>query len=702
LASADSSSVQLIATHVVAVTLLIGFPASFAMPINRSRKLPQEPPTADVQRKLPAFDYDAWNEVLRAQHFFYRVDLDGKIIEASPSVQKYMGYAPRELVGRDYREVFDIDHPMRQKYLEITTAFSSQEADDLKRTVGRRADGRIAFLWSRQRDIVLDGVVFAREFMSYEATARVDTMLMLRQSERKYRRLVEGFTEDYIIYSRDAKGMITYSSPSAKKVLGYEPNELIGMYARELFVDAMLGGQVVDNFASTTERGKTLQNLRVEIKHRDGNVRILELNERPVLDVDGKLTSVEGICKDVTDEVAADRRIRDLKEDLERRVALRTEELQRMYEDLRESESRYRDVVETLNDFIVRWKPDGTRTFVNEAFARFHSLTPADLIGTSFVPTIHADDAAVFKRAMASISRENPSITYEMRVLRRDGSYPWVQWNTRAKFNEQGEVDQLQSVGRDVTQLKEAADVLRQKEAHLAHLSRLATMGEMVAGIAHEINQPLHAAKTFAEAARRNLQGGGNNKIEKAIECTGEIAQAINRTVGIIRRLRDFTRSQPFELEELSLNDVVQEAIELAAYGIRRFGVLLRLELDKDLRTTLGDRIQLEQLVVNLVMNGCEAMEQTPAEERVLTVATRAEKQRQVIVVKDAGVGVSEADMCRLFEAFYTTKPEGMGMGLVLCKSIAEAHGGELRADRNADGPGMTFTAILPNSGGKS
>lgn len=650
----------------------------------------------------PAFAYAAWLETLAGEYVFFRVNLANLIEHVTASVRPIMGYWPEDLIGKDYREIFDVQSPLREKYLEVADRFTAMDPPGLRRTVGRRRDGRLAFLHLRQREAIAKHGLEGREFLVEDMTFRVETLLTLRQSERKYRRLVEGLRSDYIIYSRDARGMITYVSPSVKKVLGFEPDELVGTYARDSYADPTHGRQVIDRFVSAAERGKMVQNIRAEIRHRDGGIRVLEISERPVFSADGKLTSVEGISRDVTEAAEADRHIREAKDDLERRVALRTEEIQQMYEDLRASEARYRDVVETLNDFVVRWKPDGTRTFVNEAFARFHSLTTADLIGTSFVPTIHAEDSAEFKRALASITPTSPSVTYEIRVRRRDGSFPWVQWNTRGKFNDRGEIDHYQSVGRDVTALKGAADMLRQKEAHLAHLSRLATMGEMVAGIAHEISQPLHAAKTFAEAARRNLQAGGQEKVEKAIECTGEISDAVTRTVQIIRRLREFTKAQPFELESLCINNVANEAAELAGYQIRRTSTKLRLELGDDLPPLLGDRIQLEQLIMNLLVNGCEAMETTPVANRSLVVRTTRDGQTLVLTVTDAGVGVEDADMHRLFEAFYTTKEEGMGMGLVLCQSIAEAHGGDLRAHRNADAPGMTFALTLPLNGGTS
>ena len=391
--------------------------------------------------------------------------------------------------------------------------------------------------------------------------------------------------------------------------------------------------------------------------------------------------------------------IRRLKEDLERRVALRTEELSRMNEELRASEARYREVVDAQNEFIVRWRADGKRTFVNDAYCRFHKTSAEELLGRQFLPIIHPDDRAAFEESIASMSPARPSSLFEGRIQRRYGGYAWMQWETRALFDAEGRATEYQSVGRDVTELKAAGDLLRQKEAHLAHLSRLATMGEMVAGIVHEVGQPLHAAKIFAEAARRNLQSTSEDRIEKAIECTAEISQAITRTVQIIRRLRDFTRAQPFQAEAIAVNELVREALELVGYEVRRVGVTVKLDLAASLPEIAGDRIQLEQLLVNLLKNACEAMENTPPGERILHITGSPCEGGVCLAIRDAGVGVTDADVPRLFEAFYTTKAEGMGMGLVVCKSIAEAHGIDLRFEKNEDGPGVTFRLTIPIKG---
>jgi C4-dicarboxylate-specific signal transduction histidine kinase len=169
--------------------------------------------------------------------------------------------------------------------------------------------------------------------------------------------------------------------------------------------------------------------------------------------------------------------------------------------------------------------------------------------------------------------------------------------------------------------------------------------------------------------------------------------------VQIIRRLREFTKAKPVELEQLDLNRVVRDSAELIAYEIRRVAVTLRLELDEGLPPVMGDRIQLEQLLVNLMVNACQAMESTPQGERILRVGTYKCGPRVCIAVRDAGVGIADAEVHRLFEPFYTTKKEGMGMGLALAKSIAEAHGIDLSFQKNEDDRGMTFLLSIPTTG---
>ncbi len=381
--------------------------------------------------------------------------------------------------------------------------------------------------------------------------------------------------------------------------------------------------------------------------------------------------------------------------DLEVRVAQRTAELIRANERLRESEARYRSVVESQSEFVVRWLPGAIFTFVNEAFCRLLGKTETELLDWCFLPIVHPDDAPAFGEAIAKLNRENSFADFENRILLPDGSYCWTQWTNQMLFDENGQFLEYQSVGRDVTELKNAADTIREKEAHLAYMSRLATMGELVAGMAHEVHQPLHAAKTFAEAARRNLEMDLPNKIETALDCTKEISNAISRTAKIIRQLREFTHTRAVEYQDLDLSSVIREATELIAFETRKAQVKLTFDLAPELPEVQGDRIQLQQAFVILLMNAYEAMADIPVQHREVHIRTQHESHLLCATFRDTGCGVAIEDMEKLFSAFYSTKRQGMGMGLSLGKSIVEAHGGRVWGERN-DEAGMTFVVELP------
>jgi PAS domain S-box-containing protein len=662
------------------------------MPLEKLSK-PQEP-AASASRP---FDFRAWLDAWQEELVFFRVDAEDRLEFVSESVRSLLGHDPKQLIGRNYREIFDVDHRACAQLLDLSSRLLAHDSPESKRCVAQRRDGQHAFFLLREREMSdAVGHYVGKEVMALEVTRRVEAELWLRQSERKYRRLVEGFRGDYIIYTRDALGLITYVSPSVETVLGYPRESVAGRHWREIIGAPSNGQASIADRPGGDDSERNVRQVVVETRRRDGSPCVLEIQEWSIFGIDGRCLAMEGIAKDVTAARQAEREVRHLKEELERRVALRTEELQRINEELSASEKRYRNVVETQSEFIVRWRADGIRTFVNEAYCRFLGMTRDELLNSSVLPQVHPDDRSLVVKFVETLTPQTPPSTGEARLVTAEGHVRWTQWITQAYFGEDGKPIEFQSVGRDVTDLKEAADLLRQKEADLAHMSRLSTMGEMVAGIAHELSQPLHAATTFAEAARRHLASGRPRGAATAIECCNEISQAITRTVEIIRRLREFTRSSPVNIEQLDLNEIVTGALELMEYEIRRVGAKVRVHLAAALAPIAGDRIQLEQVVVNLVKNACEAMEDSPPDERWLSITTSGQVGRVRLEIKDTGCGLGQADPARLFDAFYSTKPEGMGVGLSLCKSIAEAHQMHLGFTPNENQRGMTFHVTLP------
>jgi len=246
----------------------------------------------------------------------------------------------------------------------------------------------------------------------------------------------------------------------------------------------------------------------------------------------------------------------------------------------------------------------------------------------------------------------------------------------------------------DITERKRADEALHKTQAELAHVTRVATLGELTASIAHEVNQPLAAIVTKGNACLRWLAGDSPN-LDEARETARRIIRDGNRAGDVIGRIRTLLRKTGTEKELLDMNQAVREVVALAEGEVRRNGVALRTELTGDLPPILGDRVELEQVVLNLIMNAIEAMSAIGDRPRELVVRTQSGEVDQVCVtVQDSGIGLDPQSMGRIFDAFYTTKSQGMGMGLAISRSIVENHGGQLWAVPN-EGPGATFQFTL-------
>jgi C4-dicarboxylate-specific signal transduction histidine kinase len=246
----------------------------------------------------------------------------------------------------------------------------------------------------------------------------------------------------------------------------------------------------------------------------------------------------------------------------------------------------------------------------------------------------------------------------------------------------------------DITERKQTEEELRKAQAELAHVTRVMTMGELAASIAHEVNQPIAAIVTNGNACLRWLTGNSPN-LDEAREAARRIIRDGNRAGDVIGRIRTLLRKTGTEKELLDMNQLVREVVALAEGEVRRNGVALRTELAGDLPPILGDRVELEQVVLNLIVNAIEAMSAIADRPRELVIRTQSGEVDQVrVTVQDSGIGLDPQSMGRIFDAFYTTKSQGMGMGLAISRSIIAAHGGRLWAVPN-DGHGATFQFTL-------
>src|SRR6266851_1041786 len=249
-------------------------------------------------------------------------------------------------------------------------------------------------------------------------------------------------------------------------------------------------------------------------------------------------------------------------------------------------------------------------------------------------------------------------------------------------------------VRKSLEDQKRAEETLRKSQAELAHVRRVMTMGELAASIAHEINQPLSAIVNNGSACLRWLAGDAPNLVE-AQEAARRIVRDGNRAAEVITRIRGFLKKTESEKSRLDINQTIREIVTVIRREAVESGAGLRMDLPSDIPPVLGDRVQLQQVILNLLMNGIEAMALTTERPRELLVSTRKyEGDKVVVTVRDSGAGINEESLEKIFDAFYTTKTQGMGLGLAISRSIVEDHGGELWAVTNGAGATFQFTLL--------
>ena len=259
----------------------------------------------------------------------------------------------------------------------------------------------------------------------------------------------------------------------------------------------------------------------------------------------------------------------------------------------------------------------------------------------------------------------------------------------------------VQELERAIVERNQAQDALHKAQTELGHMMRLTTMGELTASIAHEVNQPLAGVVTNANASLRWLAGPSPD-LNEAREALRRIVRDGNRASDVIARIRTLLKKGETDRSRLDVNLVIDEMVELTRREVLQRNVSLKTELSANLPLITADRVQLQQVLLNLIMNAAEAMSENKDRPRLLSIRSEYVQPSAVrVAVKDTGVGIDSQEVERLFNAFYTTKTNGLGMGLSICRSIVEAHGGRLWATPN-DGPGATFQFTLPVENGET
>jgi PAS domain S-box-containing protein len=485
-------------------------------------------------------------------------------------------------------------------------------------------------------------------------------------SEQRNRLLVERMNEGLAMLDRN--GTIHHVSDRFCEITGYRREELIGRRGIELVVP--------EARAAWEERHRLRQqgsgeSYEMALQRGNGERIDVYVSPRPLFDDAGAYTGSFALITDVT---------------LRKRAEAA----------LRQSEKQYRLLVENQTELILTVDRNGVVRFVSPSYRQLFGADADNVVGRPLALEVHEDDREATAGAWEAAWQPPYSASVENRVLTPRG-WVWLAWSVRAVRDEFSAAapEEVVAVARDVTDRHRAEEQARQHLQSLAHVARVSSMGEMASAIAHEVNQPLTAIANYVYACMRLLRRGASTQ-DEALEVMQRVATEAERAGEVVRKMRSFVRGEEGQVSAVDANFLVTEVLRLAAPEARQSGVELVQALDYELPEVCADSIQIQQVLLNVVRNAVEAIVAGGARERNVQIeTTRGETGFVEIRVADTGPGLAAEALEKVFEPFYTTKAEGIGIGLALSRSIADAHGGRLWATA-APGRGATFHLSLP------
>jgi PAS domain S-box-containing protein len=520
----------------------------------------------------------------------------------------------------------------------------------------------ISYLYSH--GAIYAGDPFVRLLVSLSAIATTAFLALKNQSAsaglREQAQLLD-LTHD-TIFVRDLKDVISYWNQGAESLYGWRSEEAIGRVSHELMqtvFPAPLEEITAQLLGSNRWEGELIHTKRDGAPVTVASRWSVQRNQR------GLPVAILETNNDISERKRAEEALR-----------------------------RQANLLEQTHDAILVWAFPGMITYWNRGAEQLYGFSRKEAIGRlshELLRTEHPMAAELFEKLL----ERQGTWAGELTQNTRDGQKVTVE-SRHVLLREADGRRFVMETNRDVTERKRAEERLQRAHVELAHVTRMTTLGEFAASIAHEVNQPLAAIVTNGDICLRLL----NHDVPNLEETRAALNAMINngmRASEIIRRLRALTKKTTPEKVELSINDVVGEVIPLVQPEMLSQRVSLHLELAPTLPFVLGDRIQLQQVIINLVVNAIESMGSVTDRSRELVIRSRSDAASQLIIdVQDTGLGIDPENVKQLFNAFFSTKPSGMGMGLSICRSIVENHGGKLWVSQNP-GPGATFHFTLPS-----
>jgi PAS domain S-box-containing protein len=492
----------------------------------------------------------------------------------------------------------------------------------------------------------------------------------LRRAEERTRLVVETALD--AVVTMNSQGLITSWNKQAEIIFGWSPEEALGRKMSETIIPMHYRPSHENGLRHFLNTGQgPVLNQRIEITalRRDGTEFPVELTVTPLKSGDGWTFS--SFVRDISERKRAE-------------------------EKLRESELNLRQMTETIPEMLWSATPNGSIDYCNARVLDYTGLSRQKIQGAGWMKMIHPDDAENAARAWTHSVESGGAFYFEFRGLRAsDGKYRWCVSRALPLRSPDGDILKWHGTVVDFHDRRQAQEDLRNAQAELAHVNRVMTMGELTASIAHEVNQPLASIIASGDSCSAWLSNEPPN-LDRARAAAGRIIQAATQASEIVQRLRALFKKTTSMTISVDVNGAIEDTISLVRHEAQRNEVILRTELEPGVPSVSGDRVQLQQVILNLAMNGIESVAQLDYEpRRVMIRSTRSDSGEVLVTVEDTGPGIDAEHSDRLFAPFFTTKPQGIGMGLPICRSIIEAHGGRLWAAKN-EPRGARFHFILP------
>ena len=510
------------------------------------------------------------------------------------------------------------------------------------------------------------------------AAKLIGTIVELKQTQRKNQALHRGVLTSSVdpMISIDSHGVIHSVSDSVERVFGWTPGEITGQNITTLIPepDRSRHEMSLANYMKTGQTEILGQTRELEALRKDGALFPCEVTvSRTDVPEDSDLLFT-GIIRDISERKRAE---------TEREATAK----------------RLQDILDSMLVFVGLYSPDGTLIEANRAPLEAAGLQREDVIGKPFWDTYWWSYSTEVQEQLKDALRRaaaGETVRYDVPVRVGEEEFITIDVTFGPLYDSEGCVVQLVGSAVDITERKEAEERVRQLQDELAYMGRLSTMGEMGAGLAHELNQPLAAITTYLFSCQHALDDIASPHAERLRELFDEVTKQAIRAGDIVRRMRSFVQKTIPDRTPIDSIRLIDEVIALMESEIRLNEVDLQRNLDGSLPLMLADRVQIQQVLVNLIRNAIEAMGETENKDRKLVLATSAPRPDQVqIAVSDSGKGIPDENKHKVFEAFFSTKQEGMGMGLAISRSIIESHCGRLDVTPNSD-RGVTFHVTLP------